>query len=258
MIFNNPLNFENGPDSSAAQMAERHIDINIGNWPLTFDGYGYAVRSDLGLAVIMVAALGLVVFLAAERFPPGRCRCWACSPSCRFFLWTLEAGKEPLSMPQQSGLLNYRFGLVIVIPAAILIGYLTARLPGPVVLPAALASILALAAMSGQSFGRHQVVLATEAARTCRRSRRRYRPGPSWCGTPPGSSCWISCRTSESASTWLTVRSTTAPGKPGRTGGRPCSGIHKPIGIRVIVMRLPNPAEPVRRLSTTPCTTRRG
>ena len=30
--------------------------------------------------------------------------------------------------------------------------------------PAALASILALAAISGQSFGRHQVVLATEAA----------------------------------------------------------------------------------------------
>jgi len=32
------------------------------------------------------------------------------------------------------------------------------------VFPAALASILALAAISGQSFGRHQVVLATEAA----------------------------------------------------------------------------------------------
>ena len=46
MIFNNPLNFENGPDSSAAQMAERHIDINIGNWPLTFNGYGYAVHGS--------------------------------------------------------------------------------------------------------------------------------------------------------------------------------------------------------------------
>ena len=31
----NPLNFENGPESSAAQMAERHTDINIGNWSLT-------------------------------------------------------------------------------------------------------------------------------------------------------------------------------------------------------------------------------
>jgi hypothetical protein len=39
--------------------------------------------------------------------------------------------------------------------------HLATRLSGPVVFPAALASILALAAISGQSFGRHQVVLAT-------------------------------------------------------------------------------------------------
>jgi hypothetical protein len=201
MVFNNPLNFETGPDSSAAQMAERHIDINIGNWPLTFDGYGYAVRSDLGLAVIMVAALGLVVFLAAERFSARSVPVLGLLTIVPFFLWTLEAGKEPLSMPQQSGLLNYRFGLVIVIPAAILIGYLTARLPGPVVLPAALASILALAAMSGQSFGRHQVVLATEAAQD------------------------LSAQQAQIQAAVL--RNPQA------------------YGIRVIVMRLPNPAEPV-------------
>jgi hypothetical protein len=161
VIFNNPLNFLDGPDSSAAQMAERHIDINIGNWPLTLRGYGYAVRSDLGLAVIMVAALGLVIFLAAERFSARSVPVLGLLTIVPFFLWTLEAGKEPLNMPQQSGLTNYRFCLVVAIPAAILIGYLTTRLPGRVVLPAALASIPALAALSGQSFGRHQVVLAT-------------------------------------------------------------------------------------------------
>ena len=163
MIFNNPLNFIYGPDSSVAQMAARRIDINSGNWPLTVKGYGYAVRSDLGLAVIIVAALGLVVFLAAERFSARSVPVLGLLTIVPFFVWTLEAAKEPMSMPQQSGLLNYRFGLVVVIPAAILIGYLTARLPGRVVLPAALAGILALTAISGQSFGRHQVVLATEA-----------------------------------------------------------------------------------------------
>jgi len=45
---------------------------NIGNWaPLKLKGYSYAVRSDLGLAMIAVAALGLVVFLAAKRFSAG-------------------------------------------------------------------------------------------------------------------------------------------------------------------------------------------
>ncbi len=68
LIFGNPLNFANGPDSSAAQMAERHSDINVGSWPMTLKAYGLAVGSDLGLAVLAVAVIGLGVFLVAERF----------------------------------------------------------------------------------------------------------------------------------------------------------------------------------------------
>ncbi len=247
MIFNNPLNFENGPDSSAAQMAERHIDINIGNWPLTFNGYGYAVLSDLGLAVIMLAALGLVVFLATERFSARSVPVLGLLTIVPFFLWTLEAGKEPLSMPQQSGLLNYRFGLVVVIPSAILIGYLISRLPGPVVLPAALASILALAAMSGQSFGRHQVVLATEAAQDLSAQQAQIRvavdlPGPAH----HRSSSLLDIVQNERVG-FDVVDRTIYDGTKEAGTNRWAAVLRNPqaYGIRVIVMRLPNPAEPV-------------
>jgi hypothetical protein len=245
VIFNNPLNFLDGPDSSAAQMAERHIDINIGNWPLTLRGYGYAVRSDLGLAVIMVAALGLVVFLAAERFSARSVPVLGLLTIVPFFLWTLEAGKEPLNMPQQSGLTNYRFGLVAVIPAAILIGYLTTRLPGRVVLPAALASVLALAALSGQSFGRHQVVLATEAAQDLSAQQAQIQAGNFLVQHTTG---LILMDIVQNERVGFDVVDRTIYDGTREAGTNQWAAVLRnpqAYGIRVIVMRLPNPADPV-------------
>ncbi len=245
LIFNNPLNFENGPDSSAAQMAQRHIDINIGNWPLTFKGYGYAVRSDLGLAVIMIAALGLVVFLVAERFSARSTPVLGLLTIVPFFLWTLEAGMEPLSMPQQSGLTNYRFGLVVAIPAAPLIGYLITRLPGPAVLPAALAGILTLALISGQSFGRHQVVLATEAAQDLSAQQAQILAGNFLMKHTTGLILLDIVR-NERVGFDVADRTTYDGTREGGTN-QWAAVLKNPqaYGIRVIVMRLPNPADPV-------------
>ncbi len=245
MIFNNPLNFEDGPDSSAAQMAERHIDINIGNWPLTLRGYDYAVRSDLGLAVIAVAALGLVVFLAAERFSARSVPVLGLLTIVPFFLWTLEAGMEPLSMPQQSGLTNYRFGLFVTIPAALLIGYLISRLPGPVVLPATLASILALATISGQSFGRHQVVLATEAAQDLSAQQAQIQTGNFLVQHTTGLILLDIVRNERLG--FDVVDRTIYDGSREAGTNQWAAVLQNPpaYGIRVIVMRLPNPAEPV-------------
>jgi dolichyl-phosphate-mannose-protein mannosyltransferase len=165
LIFGSPLNFIDGPDSSAAQMAERKTDIITGSWPLSLKGYGYAVSSDLGLAVLGLAAAGFVVFVVAERFSARSVPVLGLLTVLPFFVYSLEAGDEPISVPQPGGsLLNYRFGLIAAIPAAILIGYLISRLPRGAVLPAALAAVLGMSALSAVTLERHQVVLATEAA----------------------------------------------------------------------------------------------
>jgi hypothetical protein len=245
MIFSNPLNFEYGPDSSVAQIANKHNVINIGNWPLTLKGYGYAARSDLGLAVIAVAALGLVVFLAAERFSARSVPVLGLLTIVPFFFWTLEAGMEPLSMPQQGGLLNYRFGLVVVLPAALLIGYLTARLPAPVVLPVALAIMVALAAISGQSFGRHQVVLATEAAQDLSAQQEQIRAGNFLVQHTTG---LILLDIVQNERVGFDVVDRTIYNGSREAGTNQWAAVlRNPLayGIRVIVMRLPNPAEPV-------------
>jgi hypothetical protein len=245
MIFDNPLYFAYGPNSSTALMAQRHIDLNIGNWPLTVKGYAYAILSDLGLAVIAVAALGLVVFLAAERLSARSVPVLGLLSIVPFFLWTLEAGLEPLNMPQQSGLTNYRFGLVVVIPAAILIGYLTARLRGSAVLPAALASILALAAMSGQSFGRHQVVLATEAAQDLAAQQGQIQAGNFLMRHTSGL-VLLDIVQNERIGFDVVDRMIYDGTKEGGTN-QWAAVLRNPqaFGVRMIVMRLPSPDEPV-------------
>jgi hypothetical protein len=245
MIFGNPLNFATGPDSSAAQMAQRHTDLNIGNWPLTLKGYGYAIRSDLGLAVIVVAVLALVVFLAAERLSPRSVPVLGLLTIMPFFLWTLEAGTEPLSMPQQSGLLNYRFGLVVVIPAAILIGYVLTRLPAHVMLPVAVATMLALAAISGQSFGRHQVVLATEAGQDLSAQQAQIQAGNFLMQHTTGV-ILLDIVQNERVG-FDVVDRTIYDGTRESATNQWAAVLRNPQAhdVRVIVMRLPNPAEPV-------------
>jgi hypothetical protein len=114
---------------------------------------------------VALAALGLIVFLAVGRFSARSLPVLGLLTIFPFYLYSLKSGQEPMSVPQlDDGLLNYRFGLIVAMPAAILIGYLISRVPGKPSILASIAAILCLATPNGQSFTRHQVVLATEAA----------------------------------------------------------------------------------------------
>ena len=245
LIFKNPLNFENGPYSSAAQMAERHTDINVGNWLLTLKSYGYAAGSDLGLAVLALAGLGLIVFLLAERFSARSLPVLGLLTIILFFLYSLQAGDEPISLPQQGSLLNYRFGLVVAIPAAILIGYLVSRLPSRAVIPAGLTAILALAALSGKSFEQHQVVLATEAAQDLYAQRGQIEAGNFLVQHTTGLILLDVVQNERVA--FDVVDRTVYDGtkESGRNQWAAVLRDPQAFGIRVIVMRLPSPSEPV-------------
>jgi hypothetical protein len=244
MIFDNPLYFADGPQSSAAQVTQRHETLNVGNWALTVRGYGYAVRSDLGLGVIMAAALGLVVFLAAERFSARSIPVCGLLAVLPFYLYALESGQVPMSMPGQSGLLNYRFGLVAAIPAAILIGCLLARLARSVVPVAAMATALGLAAISAASFASHQVVLATEAAQDLSAQAGQIAAGNFLAGHTTG---LILIDIIQNERVGFTVVDRTiyvGTKEAGRNQWPAVLADPRAYAVRVIVMRLPSPAEP--------------
>jgi hypothetical protein len=165
VIFGSPVNFLYGPNSSADQMATQQTEPEIGSWRLTLKAYGVAVTSDLGLVVAVLAVIALIVFLARERLSARSLPVLALTMVVPFFVYSLETGQEPIGIPSiNGGLTNLRFGLIALLPAAILIGYLVGLLPKAFTAPVAAAAVLALAALSATTFTGHQVVLQTEAA----------------------------------------------------------------------------------------------
>jgi hypothetical protein len=250
-IFGNPLNFDTGANSSAAQMAERHSDINVGSWPLTVKAYGYAVGSDLGLAMIAVAAIALIVFVAAERFSARSVPVLGLLTIVPFFLVSLELGAEPITLPQQGGLLNYRFGLVVLIPAAILIGYLAGRFPAGAVLPVAIVGVIAAVAISGSAFYRHRVVLATEAAQDLAALRFQIAAGNFLVQHTTGLILMNNVQNERVA--FDVVDRTVYDGTQESGLNQWGTVLRKPLafGIRVIVMRLPSSVAPPDVVYTT-------
>jgi Glucosyl transferase GtrII/Dolichyl-phosphate-mannose-protein mannosyltransferase len=164
VIFGNPLYFLDAPGSSVDEVVHGGFEPEIGNWPLTLRAYGTAVVSDLGLLVVGLGALGLVVFLIRERLSNKALPVLALTMVIPFFLWTLESGHEPFGTPTiNGGLTNFRFGLIVLLPAVILIGYLLDALPEAAVVPAAVSVLSVMVVLAVVTFGTHQVALVTEA-----------------------------------------------------------------------------------------------
>ncbi|MEY9933150.1 hypothetical protein ABH926_007803 [Catenulispora sp. GP43] len=171
-IFGNPLNFLDGSESAAKQMAGR-TDAEIGHWRVALHGYGTAVIADVGLAVLIAAALGLLLLLGRERLSARSLPLLCLVTLLPFHLYSIESGQFPFGVPDiNNDLDNLRFGLPPIVPAALLVGYLFSQLPGkhgkvrlPGWIPAtvAAAASVALAAMGAVTTVHHQAAIAAEA-----------------------------------------------------------------------------------------------
>jgi hypothetical protein len=163
-LTGSPVNFLFGANSSADQMAKRHTDVEIGSWSKSLHAYVGAVVSDMGIAVLAAAVLGLIVFVVVERFSARSLPIIALTTIVPFYIITIERGQEPIGVPPVNlYLLNVRFGLVALLPAALLIGYLIARLPRPAALPVSLVAVIGLSVLSVSTFREHRLVTALEA-----------------------------------------------------------------------------------------------
>ncbi|MFC3989907.1 ArnT family glycosyltransferase [Actinoplanes siamensis] len=163
MIAGSPLNFLNGPNSSADQMARRTTDVETGSLSKTLHAYGGALVADHGLVLLGLAAAGLVVFLAGERLSPRSLPIFALGSIVPFFLYTIYRGQAPIGMPPVNEyVLNARFALVAALPAAVLVGYLIARLPRRAVLVASVLVVAGLAGLSATAFRRGDLVSVQE------------------------------------------------------------------------------------------------
>ncbi|MDA3644539.1 glycosyltransferase family 39 protein [Saccharopolyspora indica] len=127
IIFGDPLNFLRG-EFAKPELWVAAGDPAVGDWAVAGASYLWAVVAVVGPVVLVAAAAGLGFLVWRTRL-----RAEALAPVLLlvlpvFYVFALQSGQRPLHVPQISGdLYNVRFGLVVIVPAALLIGYLAAQ-----------------------------------------------------------------------------------------------------------------------------------
>jgi hypothetical protein len=97
----------------------------FGNWWVAFLTYYYAVLENLWPAMAILMVIGLITMAVKERFAPKILPALSLTILFPFFVIALETGQRPLHVtPIENDMYNVRFGLLMVLPAAIAIGYL--------------------------------------------------------------------------------------------------------------------------------------
>ena len=169
-IFGNPLNFQTGAFAKPSNWVSSGEPF-IGNWLIATKTYWYAMLDNETSPLLLLAAAGLVCLIAREwrtkRTAARSLPVLSLLVIVPFFIVSLYAGQRPLHVLQISNdLYNVRFGLIMLVPAAILIGYLVGTLQRfRLAMYVAGSLVLALAVGLGASLVRHDNVITYTAAR---------------------------------------------------------------------------------------------
>ena len=129
-IFKNPLYFQDGQFGKPSLWVSS-TDPVTGNWLLSFKTYWYAMSDTETWPLLAIASIGLAVFCLFEwRTKLGAVRSLPALSLLiifPFFVICLYKGQRPMDVPQVEGdFYNVRFGLMMLMPAAVFIGYLPA------------------------------------------------------------------------------------------------------------------------------------
>lgn len=144
LIFGNPLNFQSGKYAKPSLWVGE-AELAVGNPAIAAKTYWYAVVENLGIAVVLVMLAGTVALLIMRR-RVGSLPVLGLLTIAPFFVFALTVGQRPLHVMQITrDLYNVRFGLMMVLPAAILAAYLISVLPRRAHLAALLAACAATA-----------------------------------------------------------------------------------------------------------------
>jgi hypothetical protein len=124
LIFHDPLNFQRGSYAKPSLWVGNN-DRTVGSARTSLLTYWDAVVDNLGLPVAVATVLGSGVLLLRRRASLAILPSIALLAMFPFFVVALFLGQRPLHVTQINGdFYNVRFGLVMIVPAAILLGCL--------------------------------------------------------------------------------------------------------------------------------------
>jgi hypothetical protein len=166
-IFGNPLDFQTGDFAKPSNWVASGEPF-IGNWVIAAKTYWYAMLDNETTPLLLLAAAGLLLLVVRERRTMARSLpVLSLLVIVPFFVVSLYSGQRPLHVLHISNdLYNVRFGLIMLVPTAIGVGYLVGTLQRvkPVMYVAG-ALVLGLAVGLGASLVRHDNVITYTAAR---------------------------------------------------------------------------------------------
>ncbi|HVQ51422.1 MAG TPA: hypothetical protein VMS92_15370, partial [Mycobacterium sp.] len=128
LIFGNPLNFQNGEYAKPSLWVSEG-EKAVGNPIVSIQTYWYAIVDNLGLLLAVIMVVGAVVLVVKHRKLDGL-PTLGLLMMAPFFVVALTVGQRPLHVEQITGdIYNVRFGLLMAIPAAIIVGYIVSLIP---------------------------------------------------------------------------------------------------------------------------------
>lgn len=151
LIFNDFLYFQIG-DYAKPSLWVGADEAAVGNWWVSLLTYWYAVLENLRSVIVVLAGAGLVTMAVKERFALRTLPSLSLLALFPFFVVALQQGQRPLHVAQITGdLYNVRFGLLMILPAAIAVGYLTTVYQKDAVLTKAVSGVAILAVFAFSS-----------------------------------------------------------------------------------------------------------
>jgi hypothetical protein len=169
-LFGSPLDFMDGAYAKPSLWVSK-ADPTVGHWMIAAKTYWYAMLDNETWPLLLLAALGLTCLMAREwrtrRTAVRSLPVLSLLVIVPFFIMSLYTGQRPLNLLQVDGNLysNVRFGLIMLVPTAILTGYLVAALQRSKLtmrIAGGLVLILTTALGAGMIW-QHNVVTYTEA-----------------------------------------------------------------------------------------------
>jgi hypothetical protein len=129
LIFGSPLNFQNGQYAKPSLWVSAR-EKAVGNPLIAVETVWYAVVDNLGIVLVVAMIIGAIL-LVLRRRDLDILPVLSLLTIAPFFVIALAVGQRPLHVAQITGdLYNIRFGLLMVLPAAILVAYLVSLVPG--------------------------------------------------------------------------------------------------------------------------------
>ncbi len=123
LIFHNPFYFIMSDYAKSSNWVQSDDKV-IGNMMVSFQTYGLATLHNLSVPVAFLSLTGFVYFLVRSRLRPEMAGVLVLMFPFPFFLVMLYYGARPLDVEEVSGIvINARFGLIMILPAALMVGY---------------------------------------------------------------------------------------------------------------------------------------